>query len=162
MLNKNEIENLERIEKDEIKQDENFLTKKIEEHKTFLAKENKELYTPKHEMDISRLAQLVLEGKYGNGRPPKVKNNYQNETKIRIIFKEENSELNNEIRKPIIIKCPLFETTIKQLIEEYYMKIGNNSPEKKFIFGNKELIINDLTVWQLRMYDCCTIKVINA
>ena len=160
IFGKNEIENLERIEKDEIELDENFLTKKIEEHKTFLTNEIDGLkINLNHESYISRIARLVLEGRFGNGLLSSQKK-YVNETKIRVIFEEENSELNDEIRKPIIIECESFKT-VKQLIEEYYRKIENDSPKKKFILKNKELIEN-LTLWESRIYDCCTIKVINA
>ena len=155
IFGKNEIENLERIEKDEIELDENFLTKKIEEHKTFLTNEIDGLkINLKHESIISRIAGLVINGLLSSQKK------YVNETKIRVIFEEENSELNDEIRKPIIIECESFKT-VKQLIEEYYRKIENDSPKKKFILKNKELIEN-LTLWESRIYDCCTIKVINA
>ena len=161
IFGKNEIENLERIEKDEIELDENFLTKKIEEHKTFLTNEIDGLkINLKHESFISRMARLVLEGKLGNGLLSSQKK-YINETKIRVIFEEENSELNDEIRKPIIIECQLFKTRTKELIEKYYEKIGNNSP-KKFIFENKELIIDFSPVFLSGIHDCCKIKVINA
>ena len=161
IFGKNEIENLERIEKDEIELDENFLTKKIEEHKTFLTNEIDGLkINLNHESYISRIARLVLEGRFGNGLLSSQKK-YINETKIRVIFEEENSELNDEIRKPIIIECQSFKTRTKELIEKYYEKIGNNSP-KKFIFENKELIIDGSPVFLSGIRDCCKIKVINA
>ena len=157
IFGKNEIENLERIEKDEIELDENFLTKKIEEHKTFLTNEIDGLkINLKHESIISRIAGLVI-----NGLLSSPQKKYVNETKIRVIFEEENSELNDEIRKPIIIECQSFKTRTKELIEKYYEKIGNNSP-KKFIFENKELIIDFSPVFLSGIRDCCKIKVINA
>ena len=86
---------------------------------------------------------------------------YNNITNIKVIFEENNSEINNEINQtPIVIECSL-KDKISQLIEKYYEKIGNNSHNKKFLFCNFELS-PDLTLEKSLLFDGCKIKVVNA
>ena len=91
----------------------------------------------------------------------KSKSGYNNITNIKVIFEENNSEINNEINQtPIVIECSL-KDKISQLIEKYYEKIGNNSHNKKFLFCNFELS-PDLTLEKSLLFDGCKIKVVNA
>ena len=161
MFNKNEIENIEQIEKDEIEieQHKNFLSQKIEEHKKFLAdKIVDQISIQKYEID-----QLKKKKQKPSILPlalPINKNKYKNDIKIHVIFLIDNSELNNENSPPIIIECPL-NAKIAQLIETYYERIGYFSQNNKFIYKNKELS-PDLTLQDENLNDGCLIKVINA
>ena len=161
IFNKNVIENIEQIEKDEIEieQHKNFLSQKIEEHKKFLAdKIVDQISIQKYEID-----QLKKKKQKPSILPlalPINKNKYKNDIKIHVIFLIDNSELNNENSPPIIIECPL-NAKIAQLIETYYERIGNFSQNNKFIYKNKELS-PDLTLQDENLNDGCLIKVINA
>ena len=90
--------------------------------------------------------------------PPIMKNMYKNNIKIKVIFEEINSELNNEIRHPpFIIECSLNDK-ITQLIEKYNEKIGDHSPNKIFLYKNC-LLLPDYLVNQLNLFDGSIIQV---
>ena len=168
MCIKNEIENLERIEKDEIEkldkitneqieQHKNFLTKITEEHKKFL---NKDEYIFKRDEIYDYIKMKREQSNFFTAGPPKNTNKYQNDIKINVFFHTYNSELNNEITPSIVIKCSLNDK-ISQLIEKYNEKIGNISQNKKFIYNNN-ILSPDLTLKEENLKNCCLIKVINA
>ena len=90
--------------------------------------------------------------------PPARKNKYENNIIIHVIFQGYDSELNKKISPPIVIECSLNDK-IDQLIRKYRERIGNYFPNKKFIYGNKELS-TDLTVKEENLCDGCLVKVI--
>ena len=58
---------------------------------------------------------------------------YNNETNIKVKFKELNSENNNEMNPITIIECSL-NYKIFELIFKCMEKIGNYSQNKKFLY----------------------------
>ena len=166
---KNEMENLERIEKDEImdkitieeiEQPNNFLTKNIEEHKKFLIEEKNEYISfKKYEIFLFKKLGRTQPRIIAAG-PPKNINKYQNDIKIHVIFRIYNSELNNVIGPTIMIECSLNDK-IEQLIEKYKERIGHFSQNKKFLYKNC-ILPPFLTVKDVDLNDGCLIKVINA
>ena len=150
-LAKDEIERLKNIEQEELKNLK--IIKENKENKS-IQKINKEII----DFDIDKL--LINDIKDGC-LLSKNASGYNNITNIKVIFEENNSEINNEINQtPIVIECSL-KDKISQLIEKYYEKTGNNSHNKKFFYENNELS-PDSTLEDEYLYDGCKIKVVNA
>ena len=89
--------------------------------------------------------------------PLGLKKNYNNKSKINIIFEDNNK---NEYKVSTIIECAL-DDKVSTLFEEYQNKTGNNYNKKIFAFENYELL-PDLTVEEASLYNDCTIKVYDA
>ena len=176
LIKQKEINCLGKIKIEEIEKYHNLFEKEIEYHKN-LAKEEVERLKSIVQEELKYFK--IIKEEYDNFKKPlnfsfnqnmmgnagpllsKSKSGYNNITNIKVIFEENNSEINNEINQtPIIIECPL-KGKISQLIEKYYEKIGNNSHNKKFLFCNFELS-PDLTLEQSLLFDGCKIKVVNA
>ena len=181
-IKQNEINRLEKIKNEEIEKHKNLLIKEIEYHKN-LAKDEIERLKNIEQEELKNL-KIIKENK-GNKSIQKINkeiidfdinkllygdlgcllsknaSGYNNITNIKVIFEENNSEINNEINQtPIVIECSL-KDKISQLIEKYYEKIGNNSHNKKFFYENNELS-PDLTLEDEYLYHGCKIKVVNA
>ena len=153
-----EIKSLEKIKPEEIERYKNLLKKEIFNHK-YLEEEEKRIFLVAFKKEIER---KIKEFKIPVLSPPPVMSgikNYNNKTNIKVIFKEINSENNNEMNPAIIIECSLNDK-ISELIHKYMDKIGNYSQNKKFLYYNKELE-PDLTVENEKLYDGCLIQVIN-
>ena len=162
-IKEKEMKRLEKIKNEEMEKNKNLIDKEIEIHENLVKKEfelNKKIIEEGieqnnniillHQSSIPELA----------APPINMEKLYQNNTDIRIVFSENNSEFNNsEIREPIIIECSL-EDKISILIDKYNEQRGNDFQNKKFLFENKELSPN-LTVGEERLFDGCKIKVIN-
>ena len=181
-IKQNEINRLEKIKNEEIEKHKNLLIKEIEYHKN-LAKDEIERLKNIEQEELKNL-KIIKENK-GNKSIQKINkeiidfdinkllkskigcllsknaSGYNNITNIKVIIEENNSEINNENNQtPIVIEYSL-KDKISQLIEKYDEKTGNNSHNKKFFFGNKELS-SDLTLEEEHLYDGCKIKVVNA
>ena len=159
-IKQNEINRLEKIKNEEIEKHKNLLIKEIEYHKN-LAKDEIERLKNIEQEELKDLD--IFKPKFGCFGCLLSKNasGYNNITNIKVIFEENNSEINNEINQtPIVIECSL-KDKISQLIEKYYEKTGNNSHNKKFFYENNELS-PDLTLEDEYLYDGCKIKVVNA
>ena len=156
-IKQNEINRLEKIKNEEIEKHKNLLIKEIEYHKNLAKDEIERLKNIEQEelkdLDVFEPKSGCLLSKNASG--------YNNITNIKVIIEENNSEINNENNQtPIVIEYSL-KDKISQLIEKYDEKTGNNSHNKKFFFGNKELS-SDLTLEEEHLYDGCKIKVVNA
>ena len=108
------------------------------------------------QLEIKKLKEIERRNEELSG-PPARKNKYENNINIHVIFQGYDSELNNKISPPIVIKCSLNDK-IDQLIRKYRERILNFQ-RKKFIYENKELS-PDLTVKEENLCDGCLIKVI--
>ena len=91
--------------------------------------------------------------------PLGLKKEYNNKSKINIIF-EDNSSNKNEYKASIIIECSL-DDKVSSLFEKYQNKTGNNYNKKIFAFENFELL-PDLTIEEASLYTGCTVKIYDA
>ena len=143
-----ELERLEKIKKEKSAQLKKMEMEEIDRHKTLINRE------------IERL-QYVLKNQHliflGAG-PPKERNKYLNDTKIKIIFEEVECK-NIEQIKPIIIECSL-KDKISTIIEKYKEKSNYLFQDRKFLFENEELV-PDMTVENAKLKNNCIIKVLN-
>jgi len=160
LIEKDGIEGAEKINNEEIEQHKNNLRQKIKEHKKFLKQKMVNLATSqKYEIKHFKKRRETQSTMIGAG-PLTNTNKYQNDIKIRVMFRTYNSESNNEVAPPIVIECSLNDK-IAQLIEKYNERIWNISQNTKFIYNNN-ILSPDLTLEEEELNDGCLIKVING
>jgi len=160
LIEKDGIEDQEKINKEEIEHHKNNLRQKIKEHKKFLKQKLTNLASSqKYEIEHFKKRRKT-QSTMINAGPPTNTNKYQNDIKIRVMFRTYNSESNNEVAPPIVIECSL-NNKIAQLMEKYNERIGNISQNKKFIYNNN-ILSPDLTLEEEELNDGCLIKVING